>query len=285
MTNCELRDTADVELYFYGEFDLVDRARVEGHLRGCEACRLRLEDLQAIRRALASRPVVDAPPAGDWSGFMRRLDSAIAREAPRLGSGQAEPSKVGTFDPGNLESVGALREPPVRPSESWNLRYVFALAAMLALVTIGGLMAMRVKPAAEIPVAEKASVTAPATVKAEPRGDRALREGSAEHLERSKLVVLGLATRDPRGARAQDWQYERTLAGSLLSETRLYRQAALQGGASDVARVMRDLETVLLEASMSDRKDPAALERVQRLIAKRDLVVKMQVIAAGHAGN
>ena len=268
MRPCELRDTADVELYFYGELEPVDRARVEAHLRGCEACRMRLEDLQAIRRALASRPVVDAPPAGDWSGFMRRLDSAIAR-------------------------AGAVREPPIPTRKRGNHRNLIALAAMLALVTIGVLMAMRVKPAAELPVAVKTPVTAPVTDSTlvtsqvrSPQADRALREGSAEHLERSKLVVLGLATRDPRGARAQDWQYERALAGTLLSETRLYRQAALQDGASDVARVMRDLETVLLEASMSDRKDPAALERVQRLIAKRDLVVKMQVIAAaGHAGD
>jgi hypothetical protein len=279
MKHCELRDTADVEMYFYGEFDPNDRARVEGHLRGCESCRQRLEDLHAIRSALALRPVVDAPPAGDWSGFTGRLDAAIARERPQ-----------------NLGSVGAVREPPITVREppttadSWNLRSVFALAAMLALVTIGVLMAMRFKPAAETTVAPAVAGTAkagePATAKAAPQADRALREGSAEHLERSKLVVLGLATRDPRGSRAQDWQYERALAGSLLSETRLYRQAAIQDGASDVARIMRDLETVLLEASMSDQKDRAALERVQRLIAKRDLVVKMQVMAAaGHAGN
>ena len=53
MTSCALRDTGDIELYFYGEFDPVDRARVESHLRGCEACRMRLEDLRAIRRALS----------------------------------------------------------------------------------------------------------------------------------------------------------------------------------------------------------------------------------------
>ena len=295
MKRCELVDTADIEMYFYGEFDPIDRARVETHLRGCEPCRQRLEDLHAIRHALASRPVVDAPPAGDWSGFMRRLDSAVAREAA--------PANVRTFEP--RDSVGAVREPPItgrEPSttvaDPWNLRAVFALAAMFALVTIGVLMAMRFKPAADTPLAVKAPITEPVTAKAgnadaapatslvrSPRADRALREGSVEHLERSKLVVLGLATRDPRGARAQDWQYERALAGSLLSETRLYRQAALQDGASDVARVMRDLETVLLEASMSDRKDRDALERVQRLIAKRDLVVKMQVMAAGHAGD
>ena len=98
-------------------------------------------------------------------------------------------------------------------------------------------------------------------------------------------MVLGLATRDPH-ARPADWEYERTLAGTLLYDTRLYRQAAFQGGVSDVERVMRDLETVLLEASMSDAHDRAALERVQRLITKRDLVVKMQVVAAaGPSGN
>lgn len=290
MKHCDLPDTADIEMYFYAEFDPGDRARVEAHLRGCEPCRQRLEDLHAIREALASRPIVDAPRAGDWSGFMRRLDSAVARAA--------EPANVRAF------GVGAVREPPMidppATAESWHLRSVNALAAMLVLVTIGVLVAMRFKPAAETAVAVKTPVTEAVNAKAgaaqadstlgtslvrSPQADRALREGSAEHLERSKLVVLGLATRDPRGARAQDWQYERTLAGSLLSETRLYRQAAIQDGATEVARVMRDLETVLLEASMSDGKDRAALERVQRLIAKRDLVVKMQVMATGHAGN
>ena len=111
--------------------------------------------------------------------------------------------------------------------------------------------------------------------------DQALRAVSAEHLERSKLVVLGLATRDPLHTTADDWQYERRLAESLLSDTRLYRIAAQDRGVSDVARVMRDLETVLLEASLSDNTDRDALERVQRLIAKRDLVVKMQVMASG----
>ena len=82
--------------------------------------------------------------------------------------------------------------------------------------------------------------------------------------------------------RARDWQYERSLARTLLSDTRLYRQAAMQNGARDVERVMRDLESVLLEASMSDKADHTALARVQRLIARRDLVVKMQVMAAGN---
>jgi hypothetical protein len=109
----------------------------------------------------------------------------------------------------------------------------------------------------------------------------ALRQVTAEHLERSKLVVLGLAGRDPDHTRSADWQYERRLAGTLLPETRLYRLAAQERGAEDVAHVMRDLETVLLEASMSESADRESLQRVQRLIARRGLVSKMQMVAAG----
>ena len=84
MSVCELVTSPDVEMYFYGELDPVDRVRVERHLRGCGGCRQRLEDLDAIRRALAGRLVVDAPPAGDWSGFMTRLDRAVT-EGPVVG--------------------------------------------------------------------------------------------------------------------------------------------------------------------------------------------------------
>lgn len=280
MTACELAASPDVELYFYGELDAVDRVRVDRHLRSCEPCRQRLEDLHAIRRALELRPAVDAPPAGDWSGFMRRLDASLAQVS--------DTSTLRTPEPANPSP-----NPNLRTLEPWNLRTVLSLAAMLALVTIGVILAARFRSvpgngAGSAP-ATRVAVTTPVSGKSapkvDPRTDRVLREVSAEHLERSKLVVLGLATRDPH-TRAADWQYERALAGALLNDTRLYRQAAFQGGDADVERVMRDLETVLLEASMSDGHDRAALERVQRLIAKRDLVVKMQVVAAaGPSGN
>jgi hypothetical protein len=274
MSECELFASPDVELYFYDELDPVDRVRVEMHVRSCEPCRQRLEDLHAIRHALASRPAVDAPPAGDWSGFMRRLDQSLAQTA----GGSTLPAS-GASNPRPAEAANRRTFEPV------NLRAVFALAAMLALVTIGVILAARFRPVPSSVEGLATPVAAVTSPSGDSRPDRVLREGSAEHLERSKLVVLGLATRDPH-ARAADWEYERALAGTLLQDTRLYRQAALQGGVSDVERVMRDLETVLLEASMSDEHDRAALERVQRLIAKRDLVVKMQVVAAaGPSGN
>jgi anti-sigma factor RsiW len=271
MTVCELFDSPDIELYFYDELDAADRVRVDAHLRGCAACRQRLEDLRAIRRALASRPAVDAPPAGDWSGFMRRLDQAVRVESA--------PAR----------EIGELP----RQARRWSMRPALALAAMLALVTIGISIAARFR-AAPAPThanaAAQPAASQPPGAVISPSGaqaanpDRSLREGTAEHLERSKLVVLGLATRDPQRTTPSDWQYERRLAGTLLSDTRLYRQQAQDRGLADVARVMRDLETVLIEASMTETPDRDALERVQRLITKRDLVVKMQVVAANSAG-
>jgi hypothetical protein len=45
---------------------------------------------------------------------------------------------------------------------------------------------------------------------------------------------------------------------------------------------MRDLEIVLLQASMAEATDSAALPQIQRLIQKRGLVEKMDV--AGTTG-
>jgi hypothetical protein len=225
---------------------------------------------------------VDAPPAADWSGFMRRLDASVGLRLQR----SVEPAAVLARD-GRTWPV-----PGERQRAEGSVRHLVTLAAMLAIVAIGVFAAARFRAGAPAPapVVAASRGTDPA---AQPGGaasspasgssDRALREGTAEHLERSKLVVLGLATRDPSHTRSADWQYERRLAGTLLTDTRLYRQAATERGASDVAHVMRDLETVLIEASMSDGSDRDALERVQRLITKRDLVVKMQVVA-GSAG-
>jgi hypothetical protein len=42
--------------------------------------------------------------------------------------------------------------------------------------------------------------------------------------------------------------------------------------------VMRDLELVLLQASFTDTSDPESLPAIQRLIRKRDLVGKMDVV-------
>ena len=101
---------------------------------------------------------------------------------------------------------------------------------------------------------------------------------SEEHFEQSKLVVLGLTTKDAERATSRDWTYERQLASALLADTRMYRMAAEDRGLESLAGVMSDLEVVLLQTSLTDETDPASLGQIQRLIHKRDLLEKMEVV-------
>ncbi len=99
-----------------------------------------------------------------------------------------------------------------------------------------------------------------------------------QHFERSKLVVLGLASKEATATSTADWAYERELATSLLKDTRLYRLAAEERGLTSLAGVMRDLELVLLETSMAEQTDQKALGQIQRIIEKRGLIEKMETV-------
>jgi hypothetical protein len=253
MIACDLLASGTFELYFYGELLPGERDEFEQHLAVCRDCRGALEELGVIRKALAGRPVVSAPPAGDWSGFMARLDRAVDRDAEGFGGiPPATPAKLG-----RTSGVG----------------YV-AMAAVLALATIGVVIAMQARPAPVSAVAASGTQPSPSA----PVDEAAFEAITEEHFERSKLVVLGLATKDPARARSADWTYERELASSLLTDTRMYRMAAEERGLRTLAGVMGDLETVLLQASFTDARDPASLAQIQRLIRKRDLVGKMDVV-------
>ena len=80
--------------------------------------------------------------------------------------------------------------------------------------------------------------------------------------------MLGLATKD--ATRRPTGPTNASSPASLLSDTRLYRLAAEERGMQSLAGVMRDLELVLLQTSMSEQTDAASLEQLQRLIRRRD---------------
>ena len=268
MTMCEPLTSGAVELYFYGELGPAERKALDAHLGSCANCRRALEELSLIRTALSTRPVIDSPPQGNWQVFMERLDEAIR---PEDGTRQ-----------GRVVPFAATAPPPyARPSVSY-APYV-AIAALLTLVTMS-LVYMARAGVERAPDAIAAEDTAPAPVpasrasKTESSSQMALARLSEQHFERSKLVVLGLASKDPRSAKLADWEYERQLASDLLTDTRLYRMAAEEHGMKSLAHVMADLELVLLQTSLAEQADSEDLEQIQRLIQKRDLVTKMDVV-------
>lgn len=256
--------SGSVELYFYGELPEAERRAVAQHLAGCAACRRSLEDLALIRSALSARPDVAAPPSGDWSAFMARLDRVVAAE--RAGQGPA--------------AVPASRR-------RWPLAQVVAMAALLALVTLSVFFAARprsvgLEPSLSTTSPSTMSATSPIDAGRPVDGPAAGGDGLAavgqQHMERSKLVLLGLASKDAARTPSDEWQYERELASRLLADTRLYRLAAEEQGLNTMASVMRDLELVLLQTSMTEGNDASGLSQIQRAISKRDLLQKMDVV-------
>jgi anti-sigma factor RsiW len=256
MTTCDRHASGDLDLYFYDELSPADRRAVEEHLHGCRECRSTLDELHVIREVLASRPDVSAPASGDWSAFMARLNASLAK-AP-------------------TPSVTVV---PISTASRRRYAGYLAMAALLSLVTLSVALALRRPhaPAAELPPVAPAvaqHVSSPPT-----KNGAAFRAMTEEHFERSKLVVLGLATKNPEELKATDWAYERELATGLLNDTRLYRLAAEDRGLDKLAGVMRDLELVLLQTSLTDDKDPSSLQQIQRLIRRRDLIEKMDVVS------
>lgn len=282
---CERLAPGDVEALFYGDLAPADRAQVEMHVRACDACQALLDDLALIRDALAARPSPSAPAGGDWTAFMARLGDAIARDqagampaAPRVlswpaAAADAAGRTVGGMAPATDTRTGADVPARVR----WSPRSLAAAAALIALATLGTLVAARATRFAAPPAMRAAVAPVPAADGADTRAFEAVTE---EHFERSKLVVLGLASKDPARTGPSGWGYERGMAGKLLGDTRMYRMAAEDRGLGTIAAVMRDLELVLLEATFTDDRDPASLAQIQRLIRRRDLVEKLDAVSA-----
>jgi len=281
MTGCSRVESGQIELYFYGELDAGGREAMARHVASCPECRLALEELTMIREALATRPVVSAPPGDDWSRFMARLNDAV--EPLRLERGHAPVAPAGTQPP----AADSGHKPAFRAAP------YLAMAALLALVTMSAAYVVRsgwsgdrgrvaTTVASVPPPAGSGAAAAPVDPDGSPATESAFALLSEQHLERSKLVVLGLANKDARLARHQDWEYERELASRLLSDTRLYRMAAEERGLKTIADVMRDLELVLLQTSLAAQSGPPAREdlaQIQRLIDRRDLVAKIELAA------
>ena len=269
MTTCHRQASGAIELYFYDELDAVERTQVGDHLRSCAECRDALDGLTVIRAALSTRPVVDAPRGGDWSAFMRRLNDSTAFER-----------HIGSLS--RSDHRAPLREQKASPRGTTKVVTYLALAALLTLVTSGvAYVARSTSRTAPVQPPQVAAVDATPASEAVggPATDRSTEAAfaalSEQHFERSKLVVLGLTNKDAQHALEADWAYERGLASDLLNDTRVYRQAAEERGMKTLAGVMSDLELVLLQTSLANAPDTDALEQIQRLIHKRDLVTKM----------
>jgi hypothetical protein len=107
--------------------------------------------------------------------------------------------------------------------------------------------------------------------------ERILLVAVGDYLERSRMVLVELANAEPNGALNISAEQER--AAELVSENRLYRQAAARTGETAVAGVLDELERVLLEIARGpSRLSRAELESIRQRMEAAGILFKVRVI-------
>jgi len=150
----------------------------------------------------------------------------------------------------------------------WRLRparrrvWIPAVAAA-ALLVIGFFVGQWAQQA-KAPAGGPSTAIATANATAEPTADDRMAFAAESHLDRSSRLLLEVANDEPLGKDA---------AAQLVASNRLYRVMAERAGAADVAKLLAELEPILLE--LVNGGDPAV---IRKRIEERELIFKLRVI-------
>jgi hypothetical protein len=161
-----------------------------------------------------------------------------------------------------------LAKPHTRWWTDWFApRRLAAVAAMAALV-IGAFLAGRVSQRRM----QMAGLSGPVR-------ERIMLVAVGEHLEQSQMILIELMNSDSKGT--VDISEEQQRAQDLISENRLYRQAALRSGDKSVSNVLDELERVLLDVAHSPSKlNSAEFEQIRRRIEAEGILFKIRVVGS-----
>jgi hypothetical protein len=229
----------DFILFFYEEGPIEDRAAIGAHLRKCEACRGQYEELQESL-ALVSSADVPAPRFGFEQRIWQQVSRALPRPQPRWSGRQAGP--------------------------------VLAWAALVTLIAFVGY-----KWTADSGVTPSSAPAVRVSVNADALRERVLLGALDQHFDQTETLLVELLNAP---AQADDaLAYERATADDLVSSGRLYRETAYQTGQRQVAGVLEDLESVLIEVARSpDAVQPGEVDAWRAQIEDHGLLFKVRAV-------
>jgi len=237
----------ELVLYHYGES--ADPAALEAHVAACPECKAAFESL---RTAMGTVAMDEAPARGADYGAQvwQRLEPKLRME-------------------GRLSAASRQAAMMARPSERFRifaprrLAWTGALAASLVAAFLLGRYTPR---------PDGVGTSGPVR-------ERILLLAVGDHLDRSQVVLLELLNADPQAS--LDVRAEQRSAESLLSDNRLYRQAAVRSGDAGVARTLEELERVLIEvANGPSELGPQDLAALRRRIESQGVLFRVRVIGS-----
>jgi hypothetical protein len=150
---------------------------------------------------------------------------------------------------------------------SWLSPRRLAAAAAMAALLVAAFLAGRVSQRQQV-----AGLSGPVR-------ERIMLVAVGEHLERSQMILVELVNNESAGP--VDISLEKVRARDLISENRLYRQAALKSGDRGVSSLLDELERTLLEVAHSPSKlDAAEFEQIRKRIEAEGILFKIRVVGS-----
>jgi hypothetical protein len=231
----------ELTLLYYGEE--TPGTHIDAHVGECAECRERYESLRRVLGAVEMAVPERGPEY--WSEVWSRIELDV--------------------------DVRRLRPRKLR-------RWAVSIAAALVLLLGGSFQAGRFYQAGQLHQASQQTAADSAGLR-EATAARVLRAAVGDYLERSQIVLIGLANADPNAP--LDISLDQERARDLVSENRLYRQTAERTGQAGIASLLEDLERVLLEIEHAPPKlPPEDLKQLRHRLKDDGILFKMRVMGA-----
>lgn len=232
----------DLVLHYYGEAPTAGAARLDAHLRDCPNCR---EEWMELGETLSLVDTADVPEPGP--GFERVV---WARLQPALG---ASPTTGGWLMRQWLPAFG-----------------LGAAVVVLVSLSFGWRLAHPATP-------EPASFAQAAGAAENQAQERVLWTALDFHFEQAEMLLVELMNAPESEAR--ELEFERTAADDLVASGRLYRFTAEDTGDIRLARMLEDLESVLVDVARSpETVDRDGMASLRARISDGDLLFKVRAV-------
>ena len=170
----------------------------------------------------------------------------------------------------------------VVPASRRPLRSIAAIAAMLAVAFVAGLL-WRDRPTTTPVIPTHTTGTTVAATQPADAQNRILLVVLGDHLDTSERMLLEFVNADPKNQQRLGDQQKR--AGELVSANRIYRASAAEQGDERVTAFLSDLEPVLIEiANAGPNVDADKVSQLQKRIETKGLLFKVRVLSAHVTG-
>jgi len=239
-------------LHFYGEDTLEAEAEVDAHLSTCAMCQVAWVELRDTLKMVDAASVPE-PPAGFERVMWARIEQALP--------------------------------PRRRPSSMWRFAWM-PIAAAAAVVLAVSYVSFR--NAHQPPATAGVSGVGAGTTTVANRPTKALDPAKVrervlltaldDHFQQMQVLLVELMNQ-PDNLRGE-LAFERASADDLVASGRVYRVTAEQNGDMQFARMLEDLESVLVEVARSPEKVTAAdMKSIRSRIEGQSLLFKVRAVS------